>query len=307
MNPNTEVKFRQEKIRSLMKKSNVDALLINRNVNLLYAAGRIFSGYLYLPVQGEAYYFIKRPNNLTGSQVVYIHKPEQIPEILAEKGVQLPGNLMLEGDELPYTEYLRLANVFKSSVCSNGTPLIREARSIKTPYELDMFRESAQAHARAYRRIPEIYRPGMDDLHFSIEVERLMRLEGSLGIFRVFGQSMEIFMGSILAGSNAETPSPFDFALGGEGLHPALPGGVNRTPLEKGSTVMVDLGGNFNGYMGDISRVFSIGKTTEEAYRAHQVCLEVENKVASLAKPGTACQDLYQAAIEIVTDRKSVV
>lgn len=301
MDLNTEVKFRQDKIRSLMKKWNIDAFLISRNVNLLYATGRIFSGYLYLPAQGEPYYFIKRPNNLTGEQVIYIHKPEQIAEILTEKGMLLPSSLLLEGDELPYTEYLRLANVFKSSNCSNGTPLIRKARSIKTPYELELFRESAQAHARAYGRIPEIYRPGMDDLHFSIEVERLMRLEGSLGIFRVFGQSMEIFMGSILAGSNAETPSPFDFALGGEGLNPALPGSVNRTPLKEGNTVMVDLGGNFNGYMGDLSRVFSIGKTTEEAYRAHQVCLEVQDKVASLAKPGAVCEDLYQAAIEIIT------
>ena len=29
---------------------------------------------------------------------------------------------------------------------------------------------------------------------------------------------------------------------------------------------MVDLGGNFNGYMNDMSRVFSIGKLPEEAY-----------------------------------------
>lgn len=69
----------------------------------------------------------------------------------------------------------------------------------------------------------------MTDRELSIEIERLMRLEGSLGIFRVFGQSMEIFMGSVLTGDNAATPSPYDFALGGEGLDPALPGGVNNT------------------------------------------------------------------------------
>ena len=45
-----------------------------------------------------------------------------------------------------------------------------------------------------------------------------MRLEGCLGIFRVFGQSMEIFMGSLLAGDNAAVPSPYDFALGGKDL-----------------------------------------------------------------------------------------
>ena len=30
----------------------------------------------------------------------------------------------------------------------------------------------------------------------------------------IFGQSMEIFMGSVLAGDNAATPSPYDFANG---------------------------------------------------------------------------------------------
>ena len=66
-------------------------------------------------------------------------------------------------------------------------------------------------------------------------------------------------MGSVLTGDNAGYPSPYDFALGGQGLD-LLPGGANKTPLKEGQSVMIDLGGNFNGYMGDMSRVFSIGK-----------------------------------------------
>ena len=128
-----------------------------------------------------------------------------------------------------------------------------------------------------------------------------MRLQGNLGIFRVFGQSMEIFMGSVLTGDNAAAPSPYDFALGGEGLDPALPGGANKTLLKEGQSVMVDLGGNFNGYMGDMSRVFSIGKLSDEAYAAHQVCLEVQDTVSAMAQPGAVCEDLYNKAIEIVT------
>ena len=128
-----------------------------------------------------------------------------------------------------------------------------------------------------------------------------MRLQGNLGIFRVFGRSMEIFMGSVLTGDNAGYPSPYDFALGGQGLDPALPGGANKTPLKEGQSVMIDLGGNFNGYMGDMSRVFSIGKLPEEAYAAHQVCLDIQEKIASIAKPGIPCETLYNTAIEMVT------
>ncbi len=56
---------------------------------------------------------------------------------------------------------------------------------------------------------------------------------------------------------------------------------------------MVDLGGNFNGYMNDMSRVFSIGKLPEEAYTAHQVCLDIQEKIASIARPGIACEVLF--------------
>ena len=295
----SELIQRRDKIRRLMDQQNIDAALIACNVNLLYTYGEIISGYLYLPLHAPARIFVKRPNHIKGEFVFSIRKPEQIVEILEQEGLVMPQKLMLEGDELPYNEYTRLARMFPDAEIVNGTPIIRQARSIKTPMEIEMFRRSGVAHTKAYNQIPSVYRPGMTDRDFSIEIERLMRLEGSLGIFRTFGQSMEIFMGSVLTGDNASYPSPFDFALGGAG-DPTIPVGVNGTPLQEGYSVMVDMGGNFNGYMGDMSRVFSIGKLTDEAYAAHQLCLDVQNEVINLAKPGAVCEDLYNTAIEIV-------
>lgn len=293
--------MRRDKIRVLMAQQNIDAALITCNVNLIYTYGCVVSGYLYLPLHSPALLFIKRPNNITGEHMFPIRKPEQIIDLLKEKGLPLPQKLMLEGDEISYTEYNRLAAIFPEAEVVNGTPLIRQARSVKTPVEVELFRRSGLFHAKAYEQIPTVYRPGMTDIEFSIEIERLMRLQGNLGIFRVFGQSMEIFMGSVLTGDNAAVPSPYDFALGGEGLDPALPGGANKTPLREGQSVMVDLGGNFNGYMGDMSRVFSVGKLSEEAYTAHRVCLEIQEEVSLMAQPGAVCEDLYNKAIEIVT------
>ena len=274
-----ELKLRRDKIRSLMVSQGIDAALITCNANLIYTYGCVVSGYLYLPLHSPALLFFKRPNNITGEHSFSIRKPEQIVDILKEKGLPLPTKLMLEGDELPYTEYVRLAGLFPEAEVVNGTPLIRQARSVKTAIEIEMFRRSGMAHAKAYELIPSVYRPGMTDIEFSIEIERLMRLQGCLGIFRVFGRSMEIFMGSVLTGDNAGYPSPYDFALGGRGLDPALPGGADKTPLKEGQSVMVDLGGNFNGYMGDMSRVFSIGKLSEEAYTAHRCALTFKKRL----------------------------
>ena len=297
-----ELKLRRDKIRALMAQQGIDAALITYNVNLIYTYGRVVSGYLYLPLNAPARLFIKRPNDIEGEHIHPIRKPEQITGLLKECGLPLPVKLMLEGDELPFTEYNRLAACFpETEVVSCGTALIRQARSIKTPIEIEMFRRSGIAHAKAYEQIPSVYQPGMTDRQLSVEIERLMRLEGWLCIFRVFGQSMEIFMGSLLAGDNAAVPSPYDFALGGKGLDPSLPGGVSGTLLQAGQCFMVDMGGNFYGYMGDMSRVFSIGKLPEQAYAAHQTCLETQEEIVAMAKPGTVCEDMYNKAIEIVT------
>ncbi len=297
-----ELKLRRDKIRALMAQQGIDAALITCNVNLIYTYGRVVSGYLYLPLNAPARLFIKRPNDIEGEHIHPIRKPEQITGLLKECGLPLPVKLMLEGDELPFTEYNRLAACFpETEVVSCGTALIRQARSIKTPIEIEMFRRSGIAHAKAYEQIPSVYQPGMTDRQLSVEIERLMRLEGCLGIFRVFGQSMEIFMGSLLAGDNAAVPSPYDFALGGKGLDPSLPGGVSGTLLQAGQCFMVDMGGNFYGYMGDMSRVFSIGKLPEQPYAAHQTFLEIQEEIVAMAKPGTVCEDMYNKAIEIVT------
>ena len=296
-----ELKLRRDKIRVLMAQQEIDAALITCNVNLIYTYGRVVSGYLYLPLNAPARLFIKRPNNIEGEHIHSIRKPEQLPDLLKECGLTLPAKLMLEGDELSYTEYTRLAACFLETTVVNGTPLIRKARSVKTNIEIEMFRRSGIAHTKAYEQIPSVYRPGMTDRQLSIEIERLMRLEGCLGIFRTFGQSMEIFMGSLLAGDNATAPAPYDFALGGEGLDPSIPIGANGALLQPGQSFMVDMGGNFYGYMGDMSRVFSIGKLPEKAYAAHQTCLDVQAAVIEKAKPGAVCEDLYNTAIDIVT------
>lgn len=297
----TELKIRRDKIRRLMLQQGIDALIIATNVNMIYANGAMVSGYLYIPLNAPSILFVKRPNNVVGEHVMPIRKPEQLPELIAQCGLPMPTKLALEGDELTYREYLRLAACFPNvEVVPCATSLVREARSVKTEQEVELFRRSGKMHAQAYAQIPSLYRAGMTDSELSIEVERLMRQSGCLGIFRVFGQSMEIFMGSLLAGDNAAVASPYDFALGGEGLHPSLPGGANGSLLKEGESFMVDMAGNYYGYMSDMSRVYAIGSLSDEAYKAHQVCIDIQNEIADHVKPGVVCESLYQMALERV-------
>ncbi len=294
-----EIQLRLNKIQERMRKENIEACLISSNVNLFYASGIVFSGYLFFRQTGEKLFFVKRPQGISGRNLFYIRKPEQISDILKELNISGPETLWLEGDEMTHNEWLRLEKIFPNSKLINSTTALRQVRSIKTAYELELIREGGRRQSEAFCVFPLLYKPGMTDQQFAVEMEYEIRKRGHLGIFRIFGQSMEAFMGTVLAGENAGAPSAYDFALGGQGLHPSIPIGQNGLPILSGQTVMVDICGNFNGYNVDQTRIFSVGKTTPEALYAHQVSLEISDTLAEMGKVGAVCEDLYEKALEI--------
>lgn len=297
--PQEDLQIRWNKVQNLLAGYGGDACLVTSNVNIYYLTGQIFTGYVYLSLNSDPIYFVQRPNDLEGEQVVHIRKPEDICGLLKERNLPLPENLFLEADQITYNEYIRLETAFNLRAKGNATALLRKSRQIKTAWEIGQFRISAAKHAEAYQFIPDLFEAGMTDVDFQIEIERTVRKHGSLGTFRTFGRNMEIFMGSLLTGSNAEKPSPFDFALGGSGMHPSIPIGATGEAIREGMSVMIDMAGNYTAYMSDMTRVFSIGKLSEEAYRAHRVSMDMHDRLLETTKPGTACSEIYEWSLKM--------
>jgi Xaa-Pro aminopeptidase len=297
-----ELEVRQTNVRNLLKASGAGACLVATPVNLYYLTGKVFAGYVYLPVDGEPLCFVRRPVDLPGENVIPIRKPEDIPGLLAGRKQRLPSVLLLEADQITHHEFLRLEAVFRPKATGNATAVLRKARTIKTPWETAQLRMSAKKHIETYRQIPALFHEGMKDVELQYEIERLMRKNGSLGIFRTFGSNMEIFMGSLLAGENAATPSPFDFALGGGGLSPCLPIGANGGTIRPGQTVMVDMAGNFTPYLTDMTRVYSYGTLPDAVHRAHQASVRMHRRFAETVKAGTSCADIYNQSVEMARE-----
>ena len=292
-----ELELKWRRIQQAMRQEEADGCLLTMNMNLYYVSGQVFNGYFYLPAEGRPYWFVKRLTIPETNQVHVIRKPEQIPDFFRDLNLAMPRKLLLEADELSYNEYIRLQHVFRAEATGNASALIRHIRMIKTPWEIEQMRISARKHEAVYREIPACYRPGMRDIELQIEIEKRMRVHGSLGYFRAFGSNMDIFMGSLLAGENAGEPSPFDFALGGAGMHASGPLGANGTLLREGTTVMADMSGNYTAYQTDMTRGFSIGKLPDRAYRVHRVALEIQARMERTAKPGVPCAELYRDAL----------
>lgn len=292
--------IRQQRLQSAMQSMNIEGCILTTAVNVFYMTGMVYNGYYYLPIEGQPVHFVKRPEDVSFDNTIYIRKPEQITDELKNLGNSIPQSVLIETDVISFGECSRLLNTFGLKEAANASSLMRKVRSIKTEFELEQVRLCARKHEDVYKMIPSVYKDGMTDIEFQIEIERLMRLHGSLGLFRSYGENMDIYMGSLLTGENAEAPSPFDFALGGAGTSPILPLGASGQKIKKGNTIMVDMAGNYTPWMTDMTRVFSVGKTLDLAYRAHQVSIEISNKVMDIAKPGVSCAELYNIAMEAV-------
>ncbi|MBO4945723.1 MAG: aminopeptidase P family protein [Muribaculaceae bacterium] len=293
-----EQQLRLQRLRTLMADAKTDAILITDNANTYYLTGRVFSGYIYIPVEGKVRYMVRRPVELEGDGVEYIRKPEDIIEKLDTP----PSRLGLELDLTPYSLAMRIVKTFPGHTTVNISPLMRVARSVKTAQEQEKMRMSGVKHEHVYRMVPHLYTEGMTDLELQVEIERLSRLEGCLGQFRISGDSMELYMGNLLAGDNADNPTPYDFAMGGAGIDPSLPVGADGSVIRPGNSVMVDMNGNFTGYMTDMTRTFALGEISAEARKAHQLSIDICREVSRHAVPGTEAKALYELAEKMVAE-----
>lgn len=288
-----EQALRLEKVRGIMNEKKIDALLISDNANKYYLTGRVFSGYIYLPLKGEPIYFVKRPVTMKGDGVVSIRKPEQIAESI---GMVPPATIGLELATASYSKVERLLRIFPQSELADASMVMSAARAVKTAEELEKIRISGIKQDHVYRKIPTLYTEGMTDVELQVEIERESRLEGCLGQFRINGDDMELYMGNILVGDNADVPTPYDFAMGGEGMDPSLPVGCNGSVIKPGNSVMVDVNGNYTGYMTDMTRTYYVEEIGDLARKAHECSIAICRRLAELGRPGTEAKALYEEA-----------
>lgn len=301
--PREEASLRIDRLHKAMAGAGIDGLLVADNADIFYLTGRVYAGFAYIPAGMAPLWFVRRPVELEGDGVVYIRKSEDMASHIVAAGLAMPRRLGLELDILSFNQAERLRSVFPGAECVDATPMMRSMRAVKTDFEVEQMRLSGLKHEQVYRKIPKLYRVGMTDVELQVEIERISRLEGCLGVFRISGQSMEIYMGNVLAGRNADVPAPYDFAMGGRGLDPSIPGGAAGEEIKEHNAVMVDLNGNFTGYMTDMTRVFAVGSLPQEAVDAHQCSIDICRAFEREARPGVEARTLYEMCADMARER----
>ena len=293
-----ELDLRLGRVRNALADIGADSVLISDSANIFYLTGRVFAGYIYYNVaDARPFYIVRRPNDLVSDRAARLERFAELAGLLCDNtACTAPTRLALELDLLNYSMAQRMMAALPGKEFKNASAVMRAARAVKTRLEQHLMKESGIRHTRVYSRIPHIYQEGMTDIELQVEIERQSRLEGNLGIFRISGTDMEIYMGNVLTGENADIPTPYDFAMGGAGLNPSLPVGADGSIIEPHHTVMVDVNGNFTGYMTDMTRCFAPGQPDSKTLGAHQLSIDIVHALTDMARPGTAARELYEKA-----------
>ncbi len=280
--------------------SCADAAILSDKATLYWLTGRVFAGFAYVPADGTPLFGLRRCVQFESDGVTAERKIEDFARHVAA-AMPAPGRLALEMDSSSYSAVARISAAFAAqwpdAETVNAGAALRAMRAVKTPQQIEMMRRSGLRQEAVYRHIPAIYTPGMTDYELQVEIERESRLEGCLGQFRTAGDEMELFMGNVLTGDNADTPSPYDFAMGGAGMDPSLPVGADGSVIRRGCTVMVDVNGNYTGYMTDMTRTYRLGDIPAEALRAHELSREICRRLAEMGTPGRPAREMYETAL----------
>lgn len=163
-----------------------------------------------------------------------------------------------------------------SLVIEDATLLIGEMRVIKQAEEIETLRTACRVSAEAHRAVMGAIRPGDTEYQVEALVEYLFRDSGCSGPA----------YGSIAAaGANATV------------LHYTH----NERTLSDGELLLLDAGGEYGGYCGDITRTFPVGAAYSEAQaRLYDIVLAGQAAAIATVKPGATVEAVHNAALEVL-------
>jgi Xaa-Pro aminopeptidase len=170
--------------------------------------------------------------------------------------------------QLPHAEFLDAAAV------------VFEARELKSDEEVEVARRGARVADKGWDRSLEIIRPGLSELEYKAELEKVMTAEGANGYF------------NMLSAGRAD------------GEEDAFRGFVvppTERKFREGDLILLEITPRVDGYWNQIVRLVSLGEPSDEIQKAHEACLDAKRSALSQMKPGerfTSVAEVIRNALE---------
>lgn len=297
------------RLQNAMKKQGIDGFIVTQNVDLYYMTRSMQTGNLFIPVDGEPLFFVRRSVTRAEMESVFQVEPMSGFKALYHKLIlarvdddATPLTLATEFDVLPVAMFHRLQTAFPGAAWVDGSLMIRELRMIKSPDEIAAIKHAASVVDAALASGLRHVRAGMPEFELMAHIEHQLRLQAHAGLMRMRAYNAELITGVVAAGDAAAEPTYFDGPAGGLGLSKSSPQGASQRPIQQDEPILLDLGCMIDGYVIDQTRTAVIGKLPDDLQHAYELAEAVLRATEMKLKPGTICEELYLDALHQVEE-----
>ncbi|MDR2503060.1 MAG: aminopeptidase P family protein, partial [Deltaproteobacteria bacterium] len=313
--PSDELAGRRKRCLGLMRRHCPDAggIMAFSGVNIYYLTGVFAQGVFWLPLEGEPLLLLRKglaraalenPRLRTACYKSY----SQVPALLTEQGSPLTPCFALERDALNWGLGLNFSRYFQAYEYLPGDMVFKQARAVKTPWELLKMRLAGQRHHLAMCGLfPERARLNMNGYQLSRLFWDIFFELGHSGAIRTSALGEDSFLGHLAVGENSAYPSYYNRPTGLKGVHPAASYmGYAGEVWTAGSFLTADVGFVLEGYNTDKTMLYFAGPPSvvpAQARLAQDCCLEIQHEVSARLKPGAIPQDLYRLALDLASQR----
>ncbi len=284
---------RQEKARRLMADNKLDAILLTEGTSLTYFSGihwggseRLFA--VVLPVKGNVFYVCPAfEEGRAREQIAKAPGAEQadvriwqedgspyqrVAQGLNDRGLST-GTLGIE-ETVRFVFSQGIGKASPQMKIASATPVTAGCRMIKSNHEVELMRLAAKVTLTAYEAAYHALNPGMTKPQLEEMVEAAHTRLG--------------FSGSA------------DAQLGEYSAFPH--GSITPQVIREGAIVLMDGGGNVEGYTSDITRIFVLGKPSDKMKTVFDIVHRAQTAALKTARPGLECQAVDAAARSVLTD-----
>ena len=296
LTPAAESTRRLDLLRQGLAGQGLEGALLLQAVDVLWISGTRQNAALWVPVEGEPLLLVRKSLERARSESP-LSRVVPFPASKDLAGLLGPTRrLGLTLDTVPVAVQQFWSRALPAVEWTDVSVLVRESRSVKSPWELDRMRETARLLAGVFREVPSFLRPGMREVDLAAELEVRMRRAGNEGSPRVRGFNQEFFMGLAVAGGAATAPSYFDGPVTGRGLSPSSPLGASIDVIGRDVPVLLDYTAIKGGYVTDMTRIAVCGRLAPELERAFRVAREIQDDLGAALAPGAVPSELFATA-----------
>jgi Xaa-Pro dipeptidase len=302
--PREELEGRLSRLRKAMARHDMEALLVVQKMDLYYLSGTAQDSLLFIPLEEKPLLLVRRELERAKidsplDRVDGMKSLRELPDLVQAHCGRLPRTLGLELDVLPVRDYLTFKDFFAGSRLLDASPLLYEARKIKSPFEIHLMREAGEIGRKTLLEGKGILTQGMTEIEFGGHLETIAKRYGHEGLLRVRSLNYEAYTWHVLSGPTGSIVSQSDSPMGGLGLSPAFPVGASLRPMRAHEPILVDFGTCYHGYQADETRMFSIGRMKEKFVDAFHACREIHDVVLDETHPGADCEAIFLKTLRL--------